>query len=154
MKTTKILLEFFVAILVILLIYTAASKLLNFHEHTKAMRAQPLLPALQTFLIYAVPLSEILAVVLMVIPVTRKIGLWLTLGLLTVFTGYIILVQLNFYSKIPCSCGGVIRTLSWGEHLVFNVCFILISIAAIWLNRHENTRYTSGELLASNRYNH
>ncbi|SEW39321.1 MauE/DoxX family redox-associated membrane protein [Chitinophaga arvensicola] len=141
MKMKKILLELFTAILVILFIYTPTSKLLKFHAYTRSMRVQPLLPALQTFLIYAVPLSEIVAVILLVIPKTRKAGLYLTLSLLFIFTGYISLIQLNFYGRIPCSCGGIFQRLNWEQHLLLNVFLLLISMAAIWLqkniSRHE-----------------
>lgn len=142
MKTKKILLELFTAILVILFIYTPTSKLMKFHEYQSSMRAQPLVPALQTLLIYAVPLSEIVAVILMVIPKTRKTGLYLTFSLLLIFTGYIALIQLNFYSRIPCSCGGIFKRLNWEQHLLLNIFLLLISMAAIWLHkniaRYEN----------------
>ena len=144
MKTKIILQEILVAILVILFVYTPASKLMKFHEYQLAMDAQPITAALRTFVLYAVPISEILAVILMAIPKFRKVGLYVTLGLLLTFTGYITLIQMNYYGRIPCSCGGVIKSLSWTQHLYFNLTFITINIIAIWLHSNiaKNERKT------------
>lgn len=135
MKIKKILLELLIAILVILFVYTASVKLIKFEENVLAMKAQPLIPWLQSFLIYGVPISEIIAVILLAIPKYRRIGLYLTTVLLLCFTGYVILVNLNYYGRIPCSCGGVIRSFTWQQHLIFNTVFIIISIVSIWLEK-------------------
>ncbi|MFX1707216.1 hypothetical protein PV783_24825 [Chitinophaga sp. CC14] len=154
MKIKKILLEIFIAILVILFAYTASIKLLKFEENVMAMKAQPLVPWLQRFLIYGVPISEIVAIILLAIPRFRRIGLFFTAGLLFCFTGYVVLVNLNYYGRIPCSCGGVIRSFTWQQHLAFNSFFIIIAIAAIWLenrtSKHQsgrtNTSYSEGRI--------
>jgi hypothetical protein len=154
MKTKKILLELFISILVILFAYTASIKLMKFEENVLAMKAQPLVPWLQSLLIYGVPISEIVAIILLAIPKYRRIGLYFTAGLLFIFTGYVVLVNLNYYGRIPCSCGGVIRSFTWQQHLAFNSFFIVIAIAAIWLekqiannqNNNLNTRYSAGQI--------
>ncbi|WP_440704371.1 MauE/DoxX family redox-associated membrane protein [Chryseobacterium sp. 22543] len=144
--------EILIAILVVLFVYTPASKYSKYEEYVLAMKAQPLIPALKTFLIYAVPISEILAVILMATNKFRMLGLYFTLGLLVTFTAYISLVQLNYYGRIPCSCGGVIKTLSWKGHLFFNLFFITVTSIAIWLQRNiqkyeknpTNLRFNAG----------
>jgi hypothetical protein len=35
--------------------------------------------------------------------------------------------MLLFTPKLPCSCGGVLKNLSWKEHLMFNFCFTAIA---------------------------
>lgn len=151
MKTKKILLELFSASLVILFVYTASIKLIKFEENALAMKAQPLVHWLQNLLIFGVPFSEIIAVALIAVPKWRRIGLYTTLGLLLCFTGYVVLVNLNYYGRIPCSCGGVIGSLTWQEHLVFNSFFIIICISAIFLDRHiTNRENQSSEVKFSN----
>jgi len=135
MKKKEILLQILIMILIFLFVYTPANKLMKFEEYKLAMKAQPFTDSFSTFLIYAVPFFELVAVILMAIPKTRKIGLYNGLVLLLLFTGYIVLVQLNYYGRIPCSCGGVISSFTWTEHLVFNLIFILFSIIAILLDR-------------------
>jgi hypothetical protein len=114
---------------------------MTFHEYVLSMRAQPLQHWLSSFLTYAVPISELIAVVLLISGKFRKQGLYLSLGLLLIFTGYISLVQLNYYGRIPCSCGGVIRYMTWNQHLFFNLFFIAITGIAIWLNK-TNYKHT------------
>jgi putative oxidoreductase len=46
---------------------------------------------------------------------------------MTVFTGYVILVLINFFGRVPCSCGGVIQVLGWKTHMVFNLFFLLLT---------------------------
>jgi putative oxidoreductase len=38
---------------------------------------------------------------------------------------------------LPCSCGGVISSMSWKQHLVFNVHCIAINIVAINLFKRD-----------------
>ncbi len=104
--------------------------------HLYAMRNQPFSRTVNNFLAHALPLAEIIAVILLVINTTRLLGLYLSLLLMTLFTGYVLVVLLDLFGRIPCSCGGVIELLGWKEHLVFNVFFLLISIAAIRLHKH------------------
>lgn len=127
------MLELIIMGLVFLFVYTPASKLMKFHEYALTMKAQPFAPWFSTFLIYAVPATEILAVILLVLPLTRKIGLYVSMVLMTLFTGYIGLIQLNYYGKIPCTCGGFISSLTWNEHLALNVAIMLLIGLAFWL---------------------
>jgi hypothetical protein len=50
------------------------------------------------------------------------------------FTVYII-VLMNIADHLPCSCGGVLAELSWGEHIVFNCVYIVLGILGIILER-------------------
>jgi putative oxidoreductase len=124
--------EVLVGILVVVFVYTPATKLMKYEEYILAMKAQPIAPTLQRFLIYAVPLTEFIAVILLAIPKLRTKGLYVSLAMLVVFTGYISLVQLNYYGRIPCSCGGIVQELGWEQHLIFNVFLIAVTVTALW----------------------
>lgn len=79
------------------------------------------------FLTYAIPLSELLVVLMMWVEKTRKQGIYGSFFLMSVFTTY--LVYLHVVSPItPCSCGGIFELLSFNQHLVLN--FILLAFAA------------------------
>ncbi|WP_407637169.1 MauE/DoxX family redox-associated membrane protein [Daejeonella oryzae] len=65
------------------------------------------------------------------------LGLNFSLFLLIQFTIYIILIMLNVFGRIPCSCGGILEEMSWGQHLVFNLFFLLLTIIAIIHNSKE-----------------
>lgn len=63
---------------------------------------------------------------------------------MTMFTTYIYVI-LNYSSFTPCSCGGVLEKMSWTEHLLFNIVFILLSGLAIIVQ--SNTKFTYGYLI-------
>jgi hypothetical protein len=54
---------------------------------------------------------------------------------MTIFTIYIGAIMAGFFINVPCSCGGLIQSLTWGEHLLFNLFFIALAFIAIVLNR-------------------
>jgi putative oxidoreductase len=122
--------EIFTALLMALFTYTAVSKI---HEHKKflhTLNESPLIHNEAGIIAWLLPAAELLIVLLLFFAATHRAGLVLSLTALSVFTlylGYIIL----FASHLPCSCGGVVSGLSWNEHVVFNLCFIVINLLAL-----------------------
>jgi hypothetical protein len=47
--------------------------------------------------------------------------------------------MLAYAKHLPCSCGGVIKKLTWPQHLAFNIFFLLIAMTGIILQR-KHTR--------------
>ncbi|WP_285655492.1 MauE/DoxX family redox-associated membrane protein [Allomuricauda sp. NBRC 101325] len=130
-KNIKIWLPYTVSILCsILFIYAATSKLWDFQQFKVQLGQSPILTAYANWIAWVVPVSEYIIAFLLLLDRYRLIALYVTLGLMTMFTTYIILV-LNFSDYIPCSCGGVLENLGWTEHVIFNTLFIIISIMAI-----------------------
>lgn len=84
------------------------------------------------FVAIAVPIVELLISVLLVIPATQKLGLWAFATLLFVFTLYIASMLL-WAEKLPCHCNLILAKLSFGQHLVFNIGFILLALWGIYL---------------------
>ena len=124
-------------ILIILWAYTASSKLLDFSSFRAQMLIQAIPVWLAQTLVYIIPCFELLAVALLYYHKTKIIGLILSLVLLLVFTGYIGLVILNVFDHIPCSCGGVLRSMGWNIHLAFNLFFLLLTGFGIYLYNRE-----------------
>jgi len=133
--------EFFVLLINIILAslfaYTAYEKIMDHERFMNGIARVELIGKFAFFISWTVPIVELLIVVLILIPETAKIGLWCFLGVMIIFTMYI-LIALIWASKLPCHCGGVIETLTWTEHLWFNIGFILLSIIAIRLNNTLN----------------
>lgn len=48
--------------------------------------------------------------------------------LMLIFTLYVALILLNAFEYIPCSCGGIMESLSWNEHLLVNLLFLAVAI--------------------------
>ncbi len=59
-------------------------------------------------------------------------GLYAAFSLMTMFTAYIVAI-LRFSDYVPCSCGGVLQNMTWNQHLVFNIAFVLLALTGIIL---------------------
>ncbi|MCF6405084.1 hypothetical protein L3C95_19435 [Chitinophaga filiformis] len=116
-------------------IYAAVSKLMNYRIFILQMDRQPFPDKYTNLLVWGVLSSEILAAIMMMSLSLRRAGLLFATAMMICFTVYIILVKLNYYGVIPCSCGGVIASFTWTQHLLFNLFFIGIGIVGIYLEQ-------------------
>jgi len=127
---------------VLLFVYAALSKLLDFENFQVQLAQSPLLSAYAGIIAPLVIFVELLIVLLLALKGTRLTGLYGSLFLMIAFTVYIYLI-LNYSDFIPCSCGGIIEKLGWREHLVFNITFALLALLAIVLTEKEKgTRHS------------
>lgn len=133
MKTRAVVIETISFLFVLLFIYTASSKWLNLTKFIGQMNNQPFDAKYTPILVWGVPSIEIIIAILLMFNRTKLLGLCTATFLMAVFTGYVALVLSNFYGVLPCSCGGVIETLSWPQHLAFNTFFVLIGLIGILL---------------------
>ncbi|MBL4677277.1 MAG: hypothetical protein JKY70_13890 [Mucilaginibacter sp.] len=140
---TKKLIEIITALLILLYVYTAASKLIAFNDFRMQMRMQVLPAWLKDILIWLLPIGELLLAGLLLFSAYRKTGLWISGLLLTAFTIYVSLALLNVLNRVPCSCGGVLRTMGWTMHFWFNLFFLLLNIYAINLTNRERRNASS-----------
>jgi uncharacterized membrane protein YphA (DoxX/SURF4 family) len=139
----SILIEIISTLFVILFVYTAISKFMDYTLFREQIADSPVLKPVAGAAAFMIPGIELLVSVLLLIPSQRLKGLYASLALMLGFTIYIIII-LNFSEHIPCSCGGVIELMSWREHLIFNCAFIVLAILAIWLSRrHHMARLSS-----------
>jgi putative oxidoreductase len=134
---SKTAIDLFSFLLILLYIYTAVSKLSDFTLFKRQMYAQTLPHWFATFLIWTLPELEILTAFLLLFKRTKVFGYSISFFLMTLFTGYILLVLLNYFGRVPCSCGGVIKALGWKMHLLFNFLFLLLSLTGILIIRKE-----------------
>lgn len=118
---------------IMLFVYTAASKILEFNDFRTQLGQSPIFAAVAEWVAYCVISAELLISVLLVLEKTRKAGLVFALTLMIMFTTYIIII-LNFATFTPCSCGGFIESLGWTGHLIFNIVFILLALLALYLS--------------------
>ncbi|WP_345212677.1 MauE/DoxX family redox-associated membrane protein [Mucilaginibacter gynuensis] len=117
--------------------YSALSKALEFKTFQAAMHNQPIPSAINEFLIWLLPLIELLTALLLIFETTRRQAFYLSAFLMFCFTGYVALINFHFFSFVPCSCGGVIKLLGWKSHLVFNLFFLLLSFYGVYISLTE-----------------
>lgn len=127
------------ALLILLFFYTGLSKLLNLDVFKMDMNNQPFPLWMVNVIVYTLPATECIIALLLFFDTTRQTALWASAVLMLLFTLYSVLVLLNVFGRTPCGCGGVIRNLSWPQHLVLNMLFTFLSIIAIKINSKINT---------------
>ena len=120
------------ALLLFLFLYTSINKLLSFQSFRHVLQQSAVTRPFATILAAGIPLVEMVTSVFLFIPRFRKAGLYSSFILLFLFTIYIGLM-LAFSSNLPCSCGGVLSFLSWKQHIVFNLFFMLLTGAALFI---------------------
>jgi hypothetical protein len=130
------ILEVISSLLIILFIYTALSKLSGYKTFTIQLSKSPFITSYAGSIAWSLPAGEILISLLLVFKRTRLIGLYASFFTMSLFTAYL-MIMLKFSYHIPCSCGGVLQNLSWNEHIVFNVFFIIIAGAGALLKANE-----------------
>lgn len=136
-KTEKHLLMWVKLALLTLWVYAALSKLREVEVFATQLALQPLPDWLVPYLVWALPVTELVVAGLLIFRRSALAGLWLSLGLLLLFTGYVALAVLGIWQDLPCACGGVLSQLGWREHLVFNLLFTVLAVYGVVLSKKE-----------------
>lgn len=148
-KAKKVIVNIISLLFVVLFVYAAVSKILDFENFKLEIGKSPLLNNYTNLIVWSIPLIEIFIAILLLVSKMRMIALHLSLSLMTSFTAYIFLV-LNYTNYIPCSCGGILENLGWTEHLIFNLSFIGMVITAIILNTTNLNYFKIRKILLRN----
>jgi uncharacterized membrane protein YphA (DoxX/SURF4 family) len=144
MKTgIKIIVFFFI----VLFIYAATTKLLDYSKFTVQIGQSSILRPIAWILAFALPIFEIGIAILLLIPKKWLLGLIASTGLMTVFTIYIIWAYF-FAPNTPCSCGGIFDAMDWITHLYFNIIVIIMGVIGIYIlvKIRKNEEYFSNDL--------
>lgn len=110
----------------------------EFHLFMSSMRSQPLANWINETLILWVPVTELLAALLLCFNTTRKIGMYLSCFLMLSYSLYVLLILSKVLGNIPCSCSSPIPKLSWVQHLWFNLS--LTGLAGLWIYLNRKSR--------------
>jgi len=135
-KTREIIVDITVYLFIILFMYTAASKILTVKSFASTLAKSPLIGSYNMFIAYAIPITEIIISIILIFPFIRKAGLYASFLLMTVFTAYLAYMVLSG-NKLPCHCGGVISTMTWQQHIWFNLGFVALAIIGLTINRKK-----------------
>ena len=136
----EITIEVLAALLILLFLYAGFSKWFDIARFRHDLSNQPLPHWMGGLLVWILPASEILTAILLFSERTRPLGFLISTVLLSIFTVYIILGLSGAFHRVPCSCGGVIRSLGWKNHLFFNAFFLLAATLGLRLDNPENRK--------------
>lgn len=125
-------------LLIILMLYTGLSKLIEHNKFQIILYATGMLRANPAHAIaYVIPVAECVIATALIVPRWKVAGLGAATILMGGFTMYVA-AMLLFASKLPCSCGGIISTMTWPQHLSFNSLFTIAGLVAFRLSiRHQ-----------------
>lgn len=129
----NIVIEVICYLYVLLFVYAAVSKLIDFENFQVQLGQSPLLSAFASWVSWLVPIAELIIAIALIIPAFRNIGLLAALFLMVMFSTYIFII-LHYSSFVPCSCGGILEKMNWEMHLIFNLVFCGLAVCAIVLN--------------------
>jgi uncharacterized membrane protein YphA (DoxX/SURF4 family) len=129
-KPQIILIEIISALLIFLFVYAAISKLLDYQKFQVQLSQSPLLTAFAAWVSWIIPSLEIIISIMLAFSKFRLLGLYASFSLMVMFTAYIIAIT-KFSDYVPCSCGGVLQNMSWNQHLIFNIGFVLLAFVGI-----------------------
>jgi len=133
----KRIVEVIAILFILLFVFASITKLRNMKNFQEQIGQSPMLSVFADEISWGVIGLELLATGLISFQNTRKLGLYLSFGLMAIFTTYILLV-LNFSDNIPCSCGGVISSMGWYTHTVFNILFMGLAIVGLFLMKNND----------------
>jgi len=132
MKIRNVIIDIISILFIVLFAYAALSKLSDFQKFRVQLGQSPLLVGIAAWVAWIIPAIELLISCLIASERHRTIGMFGALILMSVFTFYIIAIT-KYSDYVPCSCGGILQHMSWNEHLLFNIGFVLLAISAITL---------------------
>jgi len=122
--------EVICAAFILLFVYTAVGKMRDFEKFSIELSKSPILYSISSWLVLAIPSIEIALSIFLIIRPFRLVALYGSFSLMVMFSAYIIAI-LKFSSYIPCTCGGVLQNMSWKEHLVFNLGFVVLGAIGV-----------------------
>ena len=137
MLKRQVVLECIAALLILLFLYASVSKFLDFKRFIDEMNNQPLPNSWTPFLVWGIPFLEIAISAALLFEYTRLLALYASLVLMTLFTIYATMILVHFFPYVPCSCGGVIRKLTWPQHLALNLFYVALSVLGLVLQRRK-----------------
>jgi len=126
----KLLVEVIAGLFILLFVYTALSKLLHFHAFQLVLSRLPLVGKASLAAALLIPSVELLVAILLFLPLTRRFGLAATALLMILFALYVAYMMAS-EPRLPCSCGGFLKSMSWPVHLAFN-CAAAVAALMGW----------------------
>jgi uncharacterized membrane protein len=122
--------ESIAGVIMCLFLFTGLDKLYNYKQFRDALSKSPVLTNVAGIVAWSLPVAEIFIATALFIPAMRKTGLKATILLLAVFTVYLS-YMMAFAPKLPCMCAGLLESLSWKSHIIFNAVMIVLAIIGI-----------------------
>ncbi|MFC0318669.1 MULTISPECIES: MauE/DoxX family redox-associated membrane protein [Olivibacter] len=126
---------------ILLFAYTGISKLLDYEKFVFQMRLAPvpLIKTVAPIIGRVLPWVELALAAMLYFENTRYFGYRASLVLMILFEIYISwmkIVSIKTGIHLPCTCGGIISSMGWLTHLIFNASVIvLLLLSTNWYKK-------------------
>lgn len=127
------------SLLAALFFYAAMSKLIEYEQSKSEMLNQVFPSKWAGIITWMVPATELIIAAALLLRQSQRAGLWAATLLLSAFSAYIAIVMTGIFGRIPCSCGGILKHMSYETHLLFNLFFVALGIIGIKLTNPKHT---------------
>jgi len=132
LKIKTAIIDVISALFILLFVYAALTKITDYQKFRIELGKSPLLNSYAGGIAVAIPGIELMISLLITIKRFQYYVLYFAFSLMTVFSAYIVAI-LKFSPYVPCSCGGILQNMTWSQHLIFNVVFLLLGAIAVLL---------------------
>ncbi|WP_442590872.1 MauE/DoxX family redox-associated membrane protein [Pedobacter sp. AW31-3R] len=116
--------------LMFLFFCAAEVHIMNVDAFANFLHRMPLLESVGVVLAYLITVLEMSIVILLLLPSTRELGLFISLILLIIFTTYLIYI-ISIAAHLPCPCEGIMGGLTWTQCLGLNLLLVALNIACL-----------------------
>lgn len=123
----SVLIYTIIALFIALWLYAAVPKLRNIQYFKEVLKSQAIPKWTVPWLTWMLPIVELGTVVLLIVPETRLMGMYVSLLMMVVFTVYVSGIIYQVYNIYPCPCGGVFSRMGWKKHFRVNLLLTLIA---------------------------
>ncbi|SHG64876.1 MauE/DoxX family redox-associated membrane protein [Pedobacter caeni] len=121
------------AILILLWAYSSISKFRDLSRFRRGLKNQVFPKWMGEILFWTLPVTELMLIMLLWLPDTRLLGMYISAFLMLSFTIYVGGAVYGFYDRYPCPCGGIFRGMRWNTHLKVNFILSCIAISGLLL---------------------
>ena len=136
----SLLSDFIAFFFIFLFFYTGVIKLTEIDIFKEQLSSSPLMSSVAGIISWALPIGELLLAVALFFSKSRLKALYITTGLMTLFTIYVVAILL-IDNQLTCSCGGIIEELSPRQHVAFNSACVILGIIGILAMRSKDRTY-------------
>lgn len=138
----EITLEAIAILLIALFGLTAFDKALRFERFYRELGKSPFLMDYALMVAIGTPLVETIVAIMLSVDKWRLKALHVSVFLMSLFTAYIYMLVNYSYFK-SCLCSAAIESLSWKEHLIFNIVFLVLAIIGVILQETTSQNQTN-----------
>lgn len=128
---TETKLKLLAALIAAMFFYASLSKLSDYALNLYQMKSQIFPVWMAMILAWLIPVIELFVALGLLFRPIRLRAFYAAFALLLLFSIYIVIAMSGAFGRIPCSCGGILKNMTYWNHLIFNLTFMFLAVLGI-----------------------